>query len=165
MLGNSINFMWNALGSFDNGTTWIPYVDSATFHLGKKDPYERKYLISEENRPWTFGSASPALNGDLGASAYYFNMDKPEPFKHPYFNHAFGVFNNTSNKWDMMPILNSTFPLPVINEENEPDYNFGDFFTTKPHVVGDEVYRWDIGAYVITGKNYYDAVPYFMMIK
>ncbi len=165
MLDNSINFMWNALGSFDNGTTWIPYVDSATFHLGKKDPYERKYLISEKNIPWIFGAASPATNGDLGASAYYFNMAKPEPLEHPYFNHAFGVFNNTSNKWDMMPILNSTFPLPVKNEENELDYNFGDFFTTKPHVEGDAGYRWDIGAYVITGENYYNAEPYFMMIK
>ncbi len=165
MLGNSINFMWNALGSFDNGTTWIPYVDSATFHLGKKDPYERKYLISEKNRPWTFGAASPAVNGDLGASAYYIDMDKPDLFNKTYFNHAFGVFNNTSNKWDMMQIINSTFPLPVKNEENTYDYNFGDFFTTKAHVEGDPGYRWDIGAYVITGKNYYDVDPYFMMIK
>jgi len=165
MQGSSINFMWNALGSFGNGTTWIPYVDSATFYLGKKDTYERKFLISEDGRPWIFGAASTAANGDLGASAYYFNMDKPKPLEHPYFNQAFGVFNNTSNKWDMMPILNSTYPLPVLNEENKPDYNFGDFFTTKPHVEGDAGYRWDNGAYVITGENYYDVEPYFMMVK
>ena len=28
--------------------------------------------------------------------------------KNPYLNLAFGIFNHTSNKWDMMPFINST---------------------------------------------------------
>ena len=107
----------------------------------------------------------PDVNGNFGAIAYYFDMGRLEPFMHPYLNLAFGIFNNTSYRWDMMSIVNSTSPLPVNNADNQSDYNFGDFFTIKPPVGKYDGYRWDIGAYVITGKNYYDVDPYFIKIK
>jgi hypothetical protein len=45
------------------------------------------------------------------------------------------------------------------------DFNFGDFITIRKHLMENDGYLWDLGAYVIVGKNYYDVDPYFIMIK
>jgi hypothetical protein len=165
MFNDSINFLWNALVSYDKGTTWLPYIDSATFYLGKKMQYERKYHLADEHTAWMFGAAAPSENENLGVSAFYYKIDNPESHIHPYVNLAFGVFNTASGKWDMMPVVNSSSPLPVKNEEGNDDYNIGDFLTTRPHEGRDNKYLWDTSGYVIVGGNYSNTDPYFIMIR
>jgi hypothetical protein len=168
---NTINFLWNAVMSSDSGVSWVPYVDSATFHLEKDFFYERKYHIAETNRPWIFAAASPGINGQIGASSYYVDITKPSPDTTPILNMAFGIFNTDTGKWEMTPLLESTAPLPVLNENCVPvptefcanDYNFGDFLTTRPS--SGTSYLWDLGGYIITGEYYYDVIPYLISAR
>ena len=80
-------------------------------------------------------------------------------------NLAFGTFNESSKKWDMMPILESNSSLPVKNEKGEPDYNFGDFITIRKHHGDPSDFKWDIGGYVIMGDKYNDIESYFIKAK
>lgn len=165
MSQNSINFQWNALVSHDGGSSWVPYIDSATFHVNDSMRYERKYHLADQSTPWMFGAVSPDEQGFLGVGAFYVDTRYSDSLSSPYINYAFGVFNNTEDKWEMMPILNSSAPLPVRDEEGDPDYNIGDFLTTKVHVGGNNTYSWDAGGYVIVGPNYNNTEPYYLMIK
>ena len=164
LYNDSLNFMWNAITSYDNGSTWKPYIDVATFNINNNMSYERKYYLADASKQWIFGSAIPNTRGDLGAIAYYVTSNSTHPSGNAYFNLAFGLFNHSSSSWDMIPLINSTHSLPVKDEKSNDDYNFGDFITIRqhPHKNG---YLWDIGGYVIVGNNYYDVAPYFIMIK
>jgi hypothetical protein len=162
---NSLNFMWNAVTTYDNGATWKPYIEVATFNINNNLSHQRNYSITDNFKPWIFGSAVPNIKGDLGVIAYYFTSNNTDPNISPYLNLAFGVFNHSSNKWDMIPLVNSSGTLPVKDEKMHNDYNFGDFITIRKHPMEKDGYLWDIGAYVIVGKNYYDVAPYFIMIK
>lgn len=164
VLGNSINFLWNAVTSYNRGVSWLSYIDSATFYVNESMSYERKYHIADQNTSWAFGSAFPNKQGDLGVGAFYVNARTADSLFNPYMNFAFGVFNSTMNKWEMMPILNSSARLPVINEEGNNDYNIGDFLTTRSH-IGNDTYSWDVGSYIIVGSNYYNIEPYYIMIR
>ena len=101
---NTINFLWNAVVTYDKGKTWHPYVDVATFKLGKNMKYERKYYLVDNSKEWVFGAVTPNKNNRLGIIAYYVTTNNTNP----YFNLAFGLFNHTSNKWDLgtlVPVL------------------------------------------------------------
>jgi hypothetical protein len=148
--------MWNSITTYDNGVTWRPYIEVATFNLNKNMSYERKYHIADNFKPWIFGSAVPNVKGELGAIAYYFTSNNSDPNINPYLNLAFGKFNHSSNKWDM---------ISLINENMRYDYNFGDFLTIRKHPEDKQGYLWEMGGYVIIGKNYYDIEPYFIMVK
>lgn len=169
LYNGTINFLWNAVMSSDGGVSWVPYVDSATFNLDKDFLYERKYHIAENNRQWIFAAASPSTSGQLGVSSYYVDNTKPSPDTSPFLNMAFGIFNADAGRWEMMPLIESTASLPVLNEDCAPiptefceyDYNFGDFLTTRPH-SGSSSYLWDLGGYIITGEYYFDVIPYFI---
>jgi hypothetical protein len=165
MSENTVNFMWNAILSYNRGDSWLPYIDSATLYVNESLGYERRYHLADPNNFWIYGAASPSKAGDLGVSAFYVDTSAPNSTAQPYMNFAFGVFNNTENTWEMMPILNSSAPLPVLNEERNKDYNFGDFLTTKAHLVNDGIYSWDSGGYIIVGPNYDDVEPYYIKIK
>lgn len=157
---NSINFMWNAIGTYD-GNTWKPYVDSASFDLNNNMTYERKYYITDNLRQWVFGAAT-SNNNKIGTTAFY-TTDNHNPF----LNLAFGIFNSTNNKWELMQVLNSTSSLPVLNEENRSDYNWGDFLTITKHRKTDKIdpFSWEVGGYKLVGRNYNDIEPYFILIK
>jgi len=165
LYNNSLNFLWNAVTTFDNGSTWKPYIDVATFNLKKNMSYERKYHISEYNSSWAFGAAVPSQKGNLGIIAYYVANYNNNNISKPYLNLAFGIFNKTSNKWDMMPLINSSVSLPIKDKNWKENYDFGDFITIREHPVSKERYLWDAGAYVIVGDRYYNVDPYFIMIK
>lgn len=162
---NSLNFMWNSITSYDHGSSWKPYIEVATFNLNNNMSYERKYYVADSSRQWMFGSAIPSNDGKLGIIAYYITGIKSDPDVNPYMNLAFGIFNQTSSKWDMISLLNSTSPLPVKNEANIDDYNFGDFITIRQHPQNLDTYHWDVGAYVIVGSKYDDIDLYFIMIR
>ncbi|HET7283448.1 MAG TPA: hypothetical protein VFI70_02075, partial [Nitrososphaeraceae archaeon] len=162
---DSLNFMWNSIISYDNGSTWKPYIDVATFDINRNMSYQRKYYVADDSRPWIFGAAIPNDRGDLGIIAYYVTSNNMDPNVNPYLNLAFGTFNQTTNKWDMKPLVNSSEALPVKNEEMKHDYNFGDFITIRKHPLDKNGYLWDAGAYVIVGNKYDDVDPYFIMIK
>jgi len=162
---NSLNFMWNSVTTYDNGATWTPYIDVATFNLNKNMSYEGNYYIADNLRPWIFGAALSNDKNDLGVIAYYVTSNNTDPKVNPYLDLAFGIFNQSSNRWDMMPLINSSGTLPVKDENMRNNYNFGDFITIRKHPMEKDGYLWDIGAYVIVGKNYYDVDPYFIMIK
>ena len=49
--------MWNALRSYNNGTSWLPYVDSATIYLDKNIHSESKYQLADDHTAWIFGAA------------------------------------------------------------------------------------------------------------
>ncbi len=164
MLDNSISFVWNAVVSYDKGISWHPYVDSATIHLNESMRYERKYHLADPNTSWVFGAASSNSQGGLGVGALYVDNRIRDSLTNPYVNFAFGIFNNTEDKWDMMPILNSSARLPVTNERGNNDYTVGDFLTTKAH-IGNDLYSWDAGGYIIVGSNYYNVKPFYIMIK
>jgi hypothetical protein len=163
LLNNTVNFWWNALTTYDKGTTWIPFIDSASFVLDKNLAYERKYYLSTQSTPWLFGAAASNKNSAVGIGAYYVDSRNSDSRQRPYLNFAFGLFNDTSNKWNMIPVINSSAPLPILNETSARDYNFGDFLTTRMHSGGDNKFQWDIGAYVIVGGRYSDVDPYFIM--
>jgi hypothetical protein len=127
--------------------------------------YERKYHLADTVNPWLFGAVSPSNQGDLGVGAFYVDTETVGSLENPNINFAFGVFNHTENKWEMMPVLNSSSQLPVINEEEDIDYNIGDFLTTKPHSGDEDTYSWDTSAYILIGPNSYDVRPYFIMVK
>jgi hypothetical protein len=164
MSNNTINFLWNAVVSYDRGSTWLPYIDSATFYVNDSLRYERKYHLADANTFWVYGAVSPNDQGDLGIGALYVDPRTIDSQSSTYVNYAFGVFNETENKWGMMPIINSSAPLPVQNEKGMDDYNIGDFLTTKAH-IGNDVYSWDAGGYIIVGPSSYDIEPYYFMIK
>jgi len=164
LLNNSLNFMWNSVTTYDNGSTWQPYIDVATFNLDTNTS-DRKYHIANSHVPWIFGAATPNNYGTLGVVAYYVANNSKDLSVNPYLNLAFGLFNHTSNKWDMIPLINSSGTLPVKDERLKDDYNFGDFITIRAHPLHKDGYLWDVGGYVIVGKNYYDIDPYFIMIN
>jgi hypothetical protein len=157
--------MWNAVTTYDNGVTWKPYIEVATFDIKPNMTHERKYHIADNFKPWIFGSAVPNAKGELGVIAYYYTSNNSNPNTNPYLNIAFGKFNNSSNKWEMISLVNSSSTLPVDDENMRDDYNFGDFLTIRKHPSDKLGYLWDMGGYVIVGKNYYDIEPYFIMIK
>jgi hypothetical protein len=165
MLDNSINFLWNAITTHDNGMSWVPYSDSATFYIDEGMRYERKYHLAHQNIPFVFGSVSPNNQGNLGVGIFYIDTSIADSLTIPYLSFAFGVYNDIERKWEMMPVLTSSAPLPVRNEEGYNDYNFGDFLTTRAHTGDDGLYSWDTGAYVIVGSNSYDIEPYYVMVK
>jgi hypothetical protein len=166
MSDNSINFQWNAVASHDGGVSWVPYIDSATFHVDDSMRYERKYHLADPNNPWMFGAVSPNKDGDLGVGALYVDTETADSLEKPYINFAFGVYNDIKNKWEMMPVLNSSFQLPVIDEEGGiDDYNIGDFLTTRAHAGDDCAYSWDTSGYIIVGPNSYNIEPYYIMVK
>jgi hypothetical protein len=89
---NSINFQWNAVASHDGGVSWVPYIDSATFHVDDNSMrYERKYHLADPNNPWMFGAVSPNKDGDLGVGALYVDTETADSLERPYINFAFGV--------------------------------------------------------------------------
>ncbi|HJR83750.1 MAG TPA: hypothetical protein VJ772_00120 [Nitrososphaeraceae archaeon] len=165
LYNDSLNFMWNAITTYDNGATWKPYIDVATFNINNNMSYDRKYHIADASKQWIFGSAIPSFRGDLGVIAYYVTSNNTDPDINPYFNLAFGQFNHSSSRWDMIPLINSTHSIPVKDEKNNDDHNFGDFITIRQHPPHKNSYLWDIGGYVIVGNNYYDVAPYFIMVK
>jgi hypothetical protein len=167
LYNDTLNFAWNALATNNNGSTWYPYIDVATFNINKNMSYERKYYVTDNTRPWIFGTAIPNAKGDLGILAYYITSKgiNSNPNINPYFNLAFGIFNNHTNKWEMMSIADSSSPLPVKDEKGNKDYNFGDFITLRKHPISKDEYSWDGGAYVIVGNNYYNVAPYYITIK
>jgi hypothetical protein len=162
---NTINFLWNAIISYDRGSSWLPYIDSATFYVNDSLRYERKYHLADSNTFWVFGAVSPNNQGDLGVGALYVDTRLNGSLSSPYVNYAFGVFDETKNKWGMMPIINSSAPLPVQNEKGKEDYNIGDFLTTKAHIGNDGIYSWGAGGYIIVGPKYNEIEPYFIKIK
>ncbi|TLX89573.1 MAG: hypothetical protein E6K94_09720 [Thaumarchaeota archaeon] len=159
---NTINFLWNAVVTYDRGKNWHPYIDVATFQLGKKMSYERKYHLADESKEWVFGAATPDNKGRLGLIAFYVTNNS----SNPYFNLGFGIFNQASDKWDFGSLVRSTSYMPVLNKTNGPDYNWGDFITIRKHLgTPKDNFSWDAAGYVLTGKMYYDVDPYFIMIK
>jgi len=161
LYNNSINFLWNAVVTYDNGTDWHPYIDVATFDLDTMS-YERKYHLSDESIPWIFGAAIPGKNGLLGIIGYYTSNN----YTNPYLHFAFGIFDHTDNKWKMTKLLSSSNPLPVINEDGKKDYNWGDFLTIRKHPDrSKDDYIWDAGGYILVGKYSDDIEPYFITIK
>lgn len=160
---NTINFLWNAIYSPDNGSRWIPYIDSATYNVNNCYSYERKYYLADNNTSWLFGSGT-VNDAITGVIAFYTNMSIPNQNIHPFFNLAFGKFDDVENKWKMVKLLDSSSPLPVKDENEIDDYNIGDFLTLKSH-YGNSDYNWDAAGYIIVGNNYYDVDPYLMMIK
>lgn len=160
---NSVTFMWNAIYSPNNGTTWIPYIESATFTMNSTTPYERKYYVADANSAWLFGAGSQ-IGDDIRVAALFVDLNRPDQHIRPYINFALGKFNTTNNLWSMNQIINSSSAMPVINESGSDDYNIGDFLTLRPH-TGSGDYAWDIGGYVISGPHYYDANPYLIFSK
>lgn len=165
MFQDSINFLWNSLHSYDEGITWIPYVDSATFNLDQDMQYERKYYLADDAHAWMFASVSPNNEGELGVITFTYDATDPDQHVQPLLDLAFGRFDTLDNKWQMMPIVESSEPIPVINEEGDLDYNFGDFLTLKAHEGEDKEFLWDGAGYIITGDHYYDVNSFFFMIK
>jgi hypothetical protein len=167
LFNHSINFLWNALTTYDKGMTWMPYTDVATFKLDNNMSYERKYYLADPSTEWIFGSAIPNDRQDLGIITFYVNSSaESSAIVHPHLNLAFGVYNLTENKWDMMPLINSSSSLPVINETGGLEYGAGDFLTIRKHIGAiNDSYLWDAAGYVLEGQHYYDAIPYFFMIK
>ena len=103
--------------------------------------------------------------GNLGVIAFYYNVNNAESHLHPYLTLAFGQYNTTNNKWEMMPIVNSSASLPVKSKDGNDDYNIGDFLTIKDHKGRDQKYQWDMSGYVIVGGNYFDTNWYFLMVR
>ncbi len=165
LYNDSLNFLWNAVTTYDNGSTWKPYMDVATFNIIKNMSYDRKYYIADNYVPWIFGAAVPNERGDLGIISYYVTNNSSDPDTNPYLNLAFGLFNHSTNKWNMMSLINSSASLPVKDENIKDNYNFGDFITIRKHPTPIDGYSWDAAGYVIVGKNYYEIEPYFIMIK
>ena len=139
--------------------------NAATFKINNNMSYERKYYLADPTRPWMFGGAVQNRNNDLGAVANYVSSNNSLINTKPYLNLAFGIFDHTVNKWNMVPVINSSESLPVKDEKMKDDYNFGDFLTIRPHMPSKDGYLWDAGGYVIVGKNYYDVEPYFFMMR
>ena len=81
-----------------------------------------------------------------GVIAFYYNVNNAESHLHPYLTLAFGQYNTTNNKWEMMPIVNSSASLPVKSKDGNDDYNIGDFLTIKNHKGRDQEipvgYEW-----------------------
>lgn len=163
LFNNTINFLWNAVITHNNGKTWQPFIDVATFDLNNNMTYARKYYLTDESIPWVFGASIPDNNDRLGLIAYYITNNNTNP----YLNLAFGVFNHTSNKWDLEEVLWSNLHLPVIDKNNKLNYDWGDFLTIRKHVPSsnNNNYSWDAGGYVLIGEHYYDIAPYFIKIK
>ena len=165
LYNNTLSFLWNAVTTYNNGSTYVPYIESATFNTDGSN-YERKYQFADKSNPWIFGAAIPGNDDDvLGGIAYFVDNTTTNYNGEPFLNFAFGTFNESSKKWDMMPILESNFSLPVENEKNEPDYNFGDFITIRKHHGDPSDFKWDIGGYVIMGDKYNDIESYFIKSK
>lgn len=170
MYNNTINFLWNSVTTYDNGRSWIPYIDVATFNVSDLK-YSHKYYVTQKSVPWIFGAASPNSKGQLGIIAYYVDNNITNSDIYPYLNLAFGIFNEDKQKWEMVPIINSTASLPVINPINnnkdlKKEYNFGDFITIRKSVnSSSENFMFDIGAYVISGNSSKDISPYFIKAK
>ena len=163
MFNDKINFLWNAVTTNDNETSWIPYIEVATFKLNKDNiTYENstKYHVTDKKHPWIYGAAMPSSDGRLGLAAYTASNTN-----NPYMNLTFGIFNETTKKWEMMNIMNSSHPLPVINDGKE-DYNWGDFLTIRQHIGNkNDNFIWDIGGFVLFGSKPQDTDPFFIMVK
>jgi hypothetical protein len=158
---NTINFLWNAVTTYDGGRKWIPYVDGATFRLDKNMAYERKYYLADRSKGWVFGAATPDSKNRLGMIAFYETNST-----HPAFKLAFGIFNHASHKWNVVRLASSTSHMPVLDNNNRTDYTWGDFITIRKHVgASKDNYSWDAAGYRLTGKMYYDVMPYYILIK
>ena len=59
--------------------------------------YERKYYLADRSKGWVFGAATPDSKNRLGMIAFYDTNST-----HPAFNLAFGTFNHSSHKWDVI---------------------------------------------------------------
>lgn len=164
LFNNTISFLWNAVITYDNGKTWQPFIDAATFDLNNNMTYTRKYYLSNDSIPWVFGAATPDDNNRLGLIAYYITNNNTNP----YLNLAFGVFNHTNNKWDLDEVIWSNLHLPVIDKNNKANYDWGDFLTIRKHVPSSSSnnnYSWDAGGYALIGEHYFDIAPYFFKIR
>jgi hypothetical protein len=158
---NTINFLWNAIVTYDGGRKWLPYVDSATFRFDKNMAYERKYHLADRSKAWVFGAATPDSKNRLGMIAFYETNST-----HPEFNLAFGKFNHASHKWDVVKLASSTSHMPVLDNNNRTDYTWGDFITIRKHVgPSKDNYSWDAAGYTLSGKMYYNVNPYYIKIK
>ena len=165
LYNDTISFLWNAVTTYNNGSTYVPYIESATFNTDGSN-YERKYQFADRSTPWIFGAAIPSNEENvLGGIAYFVDNTTTNYNAEPFLNFAFGTFNESSKKWEMMPILESNFSLPVENEKGEPDYNFGDFITIRKHSGDTNNFKWDTGGYIITGEKYNDIESYFIKSK
>jgi hypothetical protein len=159
---NTIDFVWNAVTTYDGGRKWIPYVDGATFKIDKNMAYERKFYLADRSKGWVFGAATPDSKNRLGIVAFYVTNNNT----HPVFNFGFGKYNHNSHKWDIVRVASSITHMPVLNETNGIDYTWGDFITIRKHIgTHKDNYSWDATGYVLTGKRYYDVVPYYIRIK
>lgn len=161
---NSINFLWNSVATNGNGTTWNPYIEIATIKLDDNFTYDNsaKYRVVDKNHTWIYASVVPSIDGRLGVAAFTTSGNA----SNPYMNLAFGVFNDTIKKWEMTDLVNSSFTLPVINDEGNEDFNWGDFLTIRQHVGNyEDKYIWDIGGFVLSGNQSKDTDPYFIMVK
>jgi hypothetical protein len=158
---NTINFLWNAVVTYDGGRKWLPYVDGATFKLDRDMAYERKYYLADRSKGWVFGAATPDSKNRLGMIAFYDTNSK-----HPAFKLGFGIFNHNSHKWDVVSLATSTSRMPVLNESSKWDYTWGDFITIRKHIgPSKDNYSWDAAGYILTGKKYHDVIPYYIRIK
>ena len=164
MYKNSINFLWNSAGTYDNGTSWIPYIEVATFKLGDNLTYDNntKYRLTDKDHAWLYGLAIPSSDGRLSVVAYTTSGNA----SNPYMNLAFGIFNDITKKWDMTNLIKSSHALPVINDEGKEDFNWGDFLTIRQHVGNSkDNFIWDVGGFVLSGNQSTDTDPYFVMVK
>jgi hypothetical protein len=158
---NTINFLWNAVTTYDGGRKWLPYVDGATIRLDKNMEYERKYYLADRSKGWVFGAVTPDSKNRLGMIAFYDTNNK-----HPAFKLGFGTFNHDSHKWDVVRLATSTSRMPVLDESSGTDYTWGDFITIRKHIgASKDNYSWDAAGYTLTGKMYHDVIPYYIMIK
>ena len=161
LYNNTINFLWNAVTTYDGGKKWLPYVDGATFRLDKNMAYERKYYLADRSKGWVFGAAIPDSKNRLGMIAFYVTNST-----YPAFNLGFGIFNHTSDKWDVVRLASSISHMPVLGKNNRTDYTWGDFITIREHIgTPKDNYSWDAAGYSLMGKRYYDVEPYFIRIK
>jgi hypothetical protein len=162
---NSINFLWNSITTYDKGRSWVPYIEVATFKLHDKITYDTntRYRLTGKNFSWIYGAVTPGTDGPLAITAFNASGN----ITNPYMNLAFGIFNDSAKKWDMRSLLNSTSPLPVINDEMKEDFGWGDFLTIRQHVAAttNDDYIWDIGGFVLVGNRPQDTIPYFTMVK
>jgi hypothetical protein len=161
---DTINLLWSSIGTFDDGKNWIPYIEAATCYLKENISNvtcERGPYVAEVNNPWMYGAAVPNKEGNIGIVAFY-----GDNIKIP-ITLAFGLYNDTEKKWEMMPLVSSSERLPIINEKGLNEYKIGDFLTIRQH-IGDEPdgqSLWDAAGYVINGTLNSDVQPYFFVLK
>ena len=137
-------------------TSWIPYIEVATFKLGGNLTYDNntKYRVTDKEHAWLYGSAMPSADGRLSVVAYTTSGNASSP----HMNLAFGIFNDITKKWDMTSLINSSHALPVINDEGKEDFNWGDFLTIRQHVGNNkDKFIWDVGGFVLSGNQSTDT--------